>query len=115
MSQSSDFSFSHRDESLSFLPSESQTIHSDLILDLDQLAPIPPTLSTLTTADRITWVVFSLMAKSEFLDWWLTTQYGMKDGLEKTGVWGRKKQNSELWSHFDEVAHSQTRKPYLLC
>jgi hypothetical protein len=54
------------------------------------------------------------MSKTEFIEWWLTTQYGLKPKGERPH-WDKKGYTSELWHNFDQVAHIKTGQPKAIC
>ena len=60
------------------------------------------------------WVRYTNMTKDDFVNWWLNTQYGSK--LEAKRVsWDRKSYSSDIWAHFDQIAHSSTGQPKVIC
>ncbi|KAJ5661423.1 uncharacterized protein N7477_009039, partial [Penicillium maclennaniae] len=68
------------------------------------------------SSDRLkTWVIFHEMAKAEFMNWWIETQIGGDETTQKKVQWDGKKQNKDLWSHFDQVAHYKTGEPRVIC
>jgi hypothetical protein len=54
------------------------------------------------------------MSKTEFIEWWLTTQYGIKPKRERP-QWDKRGYTSEAWRHFDQVAHIETGQPKAIC
>lgn len=120
MSQLSDvFSsslYEGEDNQLSLFSESQQTIvsHTDPALCLNQPPFVPTSLKR--SADRIkTWVIFEEMSKIEFLNWWFETQAGANESTQKQLQWDGRKQNTDLWSQFEQVAHYKTGEPRVMC
>ena len=82
-------------DSFSFEPTEptnSQTTELSLL-------PLPPSIQRV--GDRTKdWALWTEMTKSEFIEWWLTTQYGSKPDAQRI-YWDKKGYTSEIWTSFD--------------
>jgi hypothetical protein len=52
--------------------------------------------------------------RQEFVDWWLKTEFGLKEGLRDGIHWDGKKK-SDLWESFEQVAHEKTGEPKVMC
>jgi hypothetical protein len=90
------------DDTLSDLPNSPQA---------EQL--IPSSLERLNDQTK-SWVLYSNMTKEDFVNWWLTTQFGSKSDTKQMN-WARKGYSSEVWAHFDQVADPSTGKPKAIC
>src|ERR1700756_4147101 len=53
------------------------------------------------------------MTKTEFIEWWLTTQYGSKPEAKRLH-WDRKGHISPIWTNFNQIANIQTGKPIVI-
>src|ERR1700757_3854437 len=60
------------------------------------------------------WGLWSDMPKTEFIEWWLTTQYGMKPKRERP-QWDKRGYTSEAWRYFNQVAYIETGEPKAIC
>ena len=49
-----------------------------------------------------------------FVEWWLKTEFGLKEGLRDGMHWDGKKK-SDLWESFEQVAHEKTGEPKVMC
>lgn len=52
--------------------------------------------------------------RKQFVDWWLTTEFGARKELQTTIRWDGKKK-SDVWERFDQVAHEKTGEPKVKC
>lgn len=61
-------------------------------------------------------VLYPEMDNTQFIEWWLTTQYGDPKRMEpkKPLDWARKR-TSKHWKDFVQVAHEDTGRPKILC
>jgi hypothetical protein len=89
-------------------PTESQPTESQQTEHTPQLLPI----SIQRTRDQ-QWALWTEMTKADFIEWWLTTQYGMAkpDQIH----WDKKGLKSNIWPYFDQIAHIETGKPKVIC
>lgn len=60
------------------------------------------------------WALWTVMTKTEFIEWWFTTQYGSKPEARRIH-WDGKGHISDIWTYFDQVANIQTGKPKVIC
>ena len=106
-------------DDLSYLQSESiapEHSASQITPETSSLPPIPSTLKR--SEDRaMTWVIYEEMNKQDFLDWWFSTQIGQDEGVQKKfkSSWDGKSHHADIWSQFEQVAHSTTGKPKVRC
>ncbi|KAJ5982330.1 hypothetical protein N7451_012430 [Penicillium sp. IBT 35674x] len=54
-------------------------------------------------------------SRTQFVEWWLTTEFGQKKDLRRTINWDSDQKKSAAWSSFDQVAHSKTGEPKVMC
>lgn len=54
-------------------------------------------------------------SRTQFVEWWLTTEFGLKKDLRRTINWDSDQKKSAAWSSFDQVAHSKTGEPKVMC
>jgi hypothetical protein len=87
-------------------PTESQ------ITELTPL-PLPPSIQR-TGGRTQQWALWTEETKTEFLEWWLTTQYGTIPDAKHIH-WDKRRYSSKVWTSFDQVAHIPTGKPKVLC
>lgn len=65
--------------------------------------------------DRIKkWALWSEICNDDFLEWWLTTEYGMKPKTEHPS-WDKRGYTSTAWQTFNQVAHIETGQPEAIC
>ena len=82
-------------------PTESQQTESQPT----ELTPLPLPHSVQPIGDRTKqWALWIEMTKTEFIEWWLTTQYGTKPEAKRVH-WDRKRLSSSVWPYFDQVAN----------
>jgi hypothetical protein len=94
------------------LSSSQQAFESFNAEFLRLLAPptIPPSFTRLGPDRRKAYVLYDLMAHSEWVEWWLQTDYGKKSKLH----WDANHQ-SPVWGHFHQVAHGPDGAPKVMC
>lgn len=86
------------------------------ITESDHVQPLAPPLPVPTSLqracpDRITtYVIYSEMAKDDFVSWWLQTDYGRKKQIR----WNARQQ-SDVWKNFDQVANAKDGTPRVMC
>jgi hypothetical protein len=51
------------------------------------------------------------MSKTEFVEWWLRTEYGAKKRIR----WDSNRRSSSMWDRFDQVAQASDGKAKLMC
>lgn len=54
-------------------------------------------------------------SRTQFVEWWLTTEFGQKKDLRRTINWDSDQKKSVAWSLFDQVAHSKMGEPKVMC
>ena len=54
-------------------------------------------------------------SRKSFVEWWLKTEFGKKESLQKSIQWQGKHKTSNVWDHFDQVAHEKTGEPKVMC
>lgn len=54
-------------------------------------------------------------SRRDFVEWWLKTEYGLKQDLQKSIKWDSDQKKSEVWLSFDQVAHGKTGEPKVMC
>jgi hypothetical protein len=89
-------------------PTESQTT---------ELTPLPLPLpqSIERVGDQTKpWALWTEMTKTDFIEWWLTTQYGSTPDAQRIH-WDGKRYKSDIWSSFHQIANIQTGKPKVMC
>lgn len=100
-------------DSFSFEPELSEPNESQLTEPNTTQLLLP--LSIQRTGDRRKdWALWTEMTKSEFIEWWLTTQYGTKPEAKRIR-WDKKGFQSDVWAQFDQIAHIYTGKPKVIC
>jgi hypothetical protein len=100
-------------DSFSFEPEPSEPTKSQLTEPDTTQLPLP--LSIQRVGDQTKeWALWTEMTKTEFIEWWLTTQYGSKPDAQRIH-WDRKRYKSDIWSSFDQIANIQTGKPKVIC
>jgi hypothetical protein len=71
----------------------------------------PPDLFTRVGPDRRkAFVLYNSMTHTDWVDWWLQTDFGQKSNLK----WDTNR-NSDIWSHFDQVAACKDGAPKVMC
>lgn len=53
-------------------------------------------------------------SRNQFVQWWLTTGFGL-DPQYRDGIHWEKKKKSDVWEHFEQIAHERTGEPKLMC
>lgn len=97
-------------------PSFSQrTITSAPESDFVQPPIVPGSLQRVGPDRKKTWILYSEMSKDEFVEWWLRTTHGSEHGDKKKFNWNRSGHLSDVWNHFDQVAHHTTGLPKVMC
>jgi hypothetical protein len=98
-------------DSFSFEPSELTESQTTELTSLPP--PLPPSIQRI--GDRTKqWALWTEMTKTEFIKWWLTTQYATKPEAKRVH-WDRKRLSSSVWPYFDQVANIQTGQPKVRC
>jgi hypothetical protein len=95
----------------SFTPSEAAESQTSIHILCD---PPPPSIKRVGPDQDKIWALWSDIYKAEFIQWWLTTTYGMKPKRERPH-WDKRGYSSELWRSFDQVAHVETGYPKAMC
>jgi hypothetical protein len=72
--------------------------------------PAPSSLQQIKPDRKSSYILYSDMMKSEFVAWWLKTDFGKK----KVFCWDTKHQ-ADIWNQFHQVASSVTGEPKVLC
>lgn len=55
------------------------------------------------------------ISRKSFVEWWLKTEFGEKEDLQKSIQWQSKQKTSNVWDCFDQVAHEKTGEPKVMC
>jgi hypothetical protein len=104
------------------LPSSQPTVTSIPISHFTpppRLSHAPKSLERIGPTLRKFWILYPSESEMEhsrkqFVEWWLTTGFGMnpqcRDGLHWDG-----KKKSDLWENFEQVAHEKTGEPKVMC
>ncbi|KAJ5264775.1 hypothetical protein N7505_007568 [Penicillium chrysogenum] len=95
-------------------PSSQLTVEPFDAVDTDflrpsNLLPIPPSLTRVGPDRRKAYVLYDDMVYQEWVDWWLQTDYGQKSKLS----WDSNR-SSNIWSNFDQVAHTKDGAPKVM-
>lgn len=61
------------------------------------------------------YALWTVMNKTEFINWWLTTQYATTSPHAKRVRWDKQGQTAKIWSYFDQVANIQDGTPMVTC
>jgi hypothetical protein len=77
--------------------------------------PVPLTLQRVGLDRQKTYVLFMAETKKDFMDWWFQTQIGATEPVQKKIHWDGSRHHSEIWSHFEQVAHYITGEPKVMC
>lgn len=64
---------------------------------------------------RKEWALWTEMTKTEFIEWWLTTQYATDMSNPGQINWDGTGQSSKAWEFFDQVAYITSGQPKVLC
>jgi BED zinc finger. len=75
---------------------------------------LPPSLRRVG-GRRKEWALWSEMTKTEFIEWWLTTQYATTLPNPGQVHWDGVGQSSKAWECFDQVANITSGEPKVLC
>jgi hypothetical protein len=83
--------------------------------DQDFLRPnlrpvVPPSFTRVGPDRRKAFVLYERMAHSEWVEWWLQTDYGRKSKINWDST-----RHAEIWSNFKQVAHHQDGAPKVMC
>jgi hypothetical protein len=54
-------------------------------------------------------------SRTQFVEWWLLTEFGSKKELQKSITWDTIQKRSDAWSSFDQVANARTGEPKVMC
>ena len=76
---------------------------------------IPPSLQCVGPDRNKSWVLYSNMNKTDFIEWWLQTEFGSKGDDKKKMNWAGSGTHSDVWNYFDPVAHFSSGQPKVLC
>jgi hypothetical protein len=75
-------------------------------------APPPhPSLQRVGPDRKKSYVLYTMMSKTEFVEWWLRTEYGAKKRIR----WDSNRRSSSMWDSFDQVAQASDGKAKLMC
>jgi hypothetical protein len=78
---------------------------------LRPLRPVVPSSFTRVGPDqRKAFILYERMAHSEWVDWWLQTDYGRKSKINWDST-----RHAEIWSQFHQVAHNMDGAPKVMC
>ncbi|KAF7174372.1 hypothetical protein CNMCM6106_008623 [Aspergillus hiratsukae] len=73
--------------------------------------PPPPSLQRVGPDRKKSYVLYTTMSKTEFVEWWLKTEYGAKKRIR----WDSGRRSSNMWDSFDQVAQASDGKAKLMC
>jgi BED zinc finger. len=104
------------------LPSSQPTVAFIPISDFThplRYSRAPPSLARIGPTLQRFWVLYNTDgamedSRKQFVDWWLTTEFGSRKELQTTIRWDGKKK-SDVWERFDQVAHEKTGEPKVMC
>jgi hypothetical protein len=104
------------------LPSSQPTVASIPISDFThplRYSRAPTSLARIGPTLQRFWVLYNTDgamedSRKQFVDWWLTTEFGSRKELQTTIRWDGKKK-SDIWERFDQVAHEKTGEPKVMC
>jgi hypothetical protein len=93
-------------------PSSSQyTLDASKQDFLRPLRPVVPSSFTRVGPDRRkAFVLYERIAHSEWVDWWLQTDYGRKSKINWDST-----RHAEIWSQFHQVTHNMDGAPKVIC
>lgn len=74
----------------------------------------PPSLTQVGPNRKKAFLLYDTMVHSDFVEWWLQTDYGSRPQADKFG-WDTHGRNDSIWSHFHQVAHSTDGAPKVMC
>jgi hypothetical protein len=94
-------------------PTESQQTESQSTKLTSLPLLLPPSIQR-TGGRTQQWALWTEMTKADFIEWWLTTQYGTSPKA-KLVFWDGKRLKSDIWSSFDQIANIQTGQPKVIC
>jgi hypothetical protein len=94
------------DDIFSDLPDTEQT-------ESQTVQTIPSSLERVKDQTK-SWVRYTSMTKDDFVNWWLHTQYGSKPEAKRVS-WDKTGYSSDMWPFFDQIAHSSTGQPKVIC
>jgi hypothetical protein len=85
------------------------------VFDASFLRPaVPPTVPSILERvgpdRRKAYTLYNEMAHNEFVEWWLQTDYGTRSKIN----WDSN-HLSDIWRHFDQVAHNVDGAPKVMC
>ncbi|KAJ5807732.1 hypothetical protein N7474_009001 [Penicillium riverlandense] len=103
------------------LPSSQPTVSSIPISDFTyslRYSDAPTSLTRVGPTLQRFWVLYNAdkgmeVSRKQFVDWWLTTDFGLRKELQTTIRWDGKKK-SDIWERFDQVAHQKTCEPKVM-
>ena len=72
--------------------------------------PIPPSFTRVGPTRRKTFVLYDIMAHTEWVDWWLQTDYGQKRKMQ----WDAE-HSAKIWKDFEQVAQITDGSPKVMC
>jgi hypothetical protein len=91
-----------------------QTITSAPETDFLRPLSAPASLHRVGPDRKKSYILYSDMGKDEFVIWWLQTQYASQQDQRKKIRWNAK-HHSDVWKHFDQVAHHTSGEPKVMC
>lgn len=78
------------------------------------LTAIPSSLERVGPGKQKGWVLFSAMNKTDFVAWWVLTQYASVPEQRNKIRWDAT-HLSDAWKNFDQVAHYISGEPRVMC
>ncbi|CAG8360902.1 unnamed protein product, partial [Penicillium salamii] len=72
--------------------------------------PIPPSLTCVGPDRQKSFVLYNTMVHSEWVDWWLETEYGAKSKIK----WDSQR-HTAIWDNYHQVAHITNGAPKVMC
>lgn len=112
------FSCLQSDDQQSYTPdvsSSQQLIASATDLGFVRPLSIPSSLERVGPDRKKSWILYSDMSKDDFITWWLETHFGGTQVDRKKVHWDGAKHHSDIWAHFDQVAHYTSGEPKVMC
>lgn len=91
-----------------------QTITSAPGTDFLQTPSAPASLRRVGPDRKKSYILYEEMTKEDFIIWWLQTQYTSMEDQKKKIRWEGKR-SSDVWQHFNQVAHHISGQPKVMC
>lgn len=90
---------------------------------LPQYPPAPTSLQRVGRPFQASYILYNSnksdpmmeSSRNKFVEWWLKTEFGLQKDLQKSIIWNSESKKSDVWKSFDQVAHSKTGEPKVMC